>query len=269
MFTKISDYNTLPEIQCIYRIVFQSTGENYIGSTFNLKDRIRRHFYDLKTNTHHSWKLQRVFNNDFLENFLVEILVNCEELSKEELHNIEVSWIKENNNVEEGFNCIVNSKEYKKFKQTPEAIENFRKARSKKVIGFNLSTKEVENFASVSDAAKHAQTQSTNVSKCCKGDLQYIKGYKFIYASDFDTDKDYFTIHRRNYDTSEETNLKKSLASPHGKKVYQYDMEGNFIKEYRSRSFCEKENGIEKEKLRQIMPKKQSYNGFYYHNEKK
>jgi len=53
----------IPENVCsgIYKITAPD-GYYYIGSTKNLKKRIKEHFYDLKTDRHHTVLMQRIFN---------------------------------------------------------------------------------------------------------------------------------------------------------------------------------------------------------------
>jgi hypothetical protein len=59
--------------------------------------------------------LQSAFNNNDIENFEVEIILDCSLLTIEELHKKEIEFIKKFNSVKNGFNCILNSKHYKKF----------------------------------------------------------------------------------------------------------------------------------------------------------
>lgn len=69
------DYNQLPEISCIYKIVnLQNPTRIYIGSTVNLKERVYHHINSLKKKDHHSYLLQRAVNKHGLDNFNVHII---------------------------------------------------------------------------------------------------------------------------------------------------------------------------------------------------
>lgn len=58
----------------IYRIRNRINNHSYIGSTFQLKTRRNRHFYELKKESHHSIHLQNAYNKYGQENFIFEIM---------------------------------------------------------------------------------------------------------------------------------------------------------------------------------------------------
>jgi len=58
----------------IYKISSIDTGDFYIGSSINIKDRWIRHKKDLNKNRHHSIFLQRAWNKYGKSNFLFEVL---------------------------------------------------------------------------------------------------------------------------------------------------------------------------------------------------
>lgn len=267
---KLSDYKMYPEVQCIYKITEINTNKNYIGSTFNLKERINRHRNYLKNNKHHSHKLQSAFNNNDIENFEVEIILDCSLLTIEELHKKEIEFIKKFNSVKNGFNCILNSKHYKKFKLTKESIDKFINSRSKPVIGINIKTNEKIYFNSISEAARVIKDQSTNISACCKGKrIRFVKGYVFVYKENFDKNKDYTKLNPIQYNRNPEILVERGKLNPLSKITYKYDLKGNLIDEYHSRSYCEKINNIPKEKLRQLIPKQTPFGGYIYTHNKK
>lgn len=74
----------------IYYIRKIDTRNCYIGSSINIKSRLRRHLYDLKNNVHSSRYLQRVFNKYGKEIFKVGVLEIC---SKEVLIEREQYWM--------------------------------------------------------------------------------------------------------------------------------------------------------------------------------
>jgi group I intron endonuclease len=244
---KLSDYKQCPQLTCIYKITNICNNKSYIGSTFDLKDRLIRHMHSLRKNKHHSIKLQNAYNKYGIENFYIEIL---KEVIEKDLHDVEVLYIEQFNSVKEGYNQILNSKEYKTFKLSKENRENISKAKSKAVISIDLISKEKRKFNSISEAATYFNAESTNISGVCKGRLRFVKGQVFIYEKDFKEDFDYTVLRRIDYGINDETNAKRALSNPNSIKVYKYDLDGNFIEEYRSKAFCEKQNNLKKDYLK-------------------
>jgi len=62
----------------IYKILNKTNNKVYIGSSVNLKNREYKHFWMLKKNIHDNKFLQKSFNRDGLENFVFEVLENCD-----------------------------------------------------------------------------------------------------------------------------------------------------------------------------------------------
>lgn len=62
----------------VYRILNKTNNKVYIGSSVNLKKREYKHFWMLKKNTHDNQFLQNSFNRYGLENFVFEVLENCD-----------------------------------------------------------------------------------------------------------------------------------------------------------------------------------------------
>jgi len=62
----------------VYKITNLINNKCYIGSSINVKGRICAHKNDLKTNKHHSIKLQRAYDKYGIENFKYEIIEECE-----------------------------------------------------------------------------------------------------------------------------------------------------------------------------------------------
>lgn len=58
----------------VYMIYNNKTRCYYIGSTKNFTKRINQHFYELGNNTHHSYKLQRAFDEDGKDAFSIYAL---------------------------------------------------------------------------------------------------------------------------------------------------------------------------------------------------
>ena len=90
-------------IYCIKNII---TNKLYIGSSINIENRISLHKNMLKNNKHHSTKLQHSYNKHGENNFLFEIIEECDEnllLEKEQ------NYIDILNSFNDGYNCSKNS----------------------------------------------------------------------------------------------------------------------------------------------------------------
>ena len=80
----------------IYYIVNLKTQERYVGKTIRLEERKRKHFNQLKNNSHINGKLQNAWNKYGEENFVFEF--NEYELADEkELNQYEVEAIQKYN----------------------------------------------------------------------------------------------------------------------------------------------------------------------------
>ena len=62
----------------IYAITHVDSGRSYIGSSTNIKTRVRKHIEALKRGTHHSKYLQRVFSRYGQDSFEVQTVLICE-----------------------------------------------------------------------------------------------------------------------------------------------------------------------------------------------
>ena len=235
---KIENYKNLPSIECVYGLTFDKK-KFYIGSTINLNDRMRRHFYYLKTNSHHSSKLQRAFNKyKNLKIIILDLNVEHSDLSK-----LEIDYIREYNSVIHGYNMIEDSKTYKTFKQSKTAIDNFKRTRSKSILQLDLYGNIINEYGSVSDAASAIDDQSSNISKCCNLNINRFskrKGYVFIYKTLYDPTKDYTYVRYRPKGKHLEKIKEKAKNNKRCKKII--NTKTNKI--YDSISSFEKANGL-------------------------
>jgi group I intron endonuclease len=74
----------------IYKITNLKNGKVYIGQSDNLNERKKTHFYRLERNQHHNEHLQKSYNKHGENNFVFEVLEECEDLCNRELH-----WVNE------------------------------------------------------------------------------------------------------------------------------------------------------------------------------
>jgi hypothetical protein len=212
-FYNLDDFNNLNS--GIYCILSVTNFKIYVGSALNMKARIIRHKSYLKRNCHHSLKMQRSYNK--YKNFYVGVLEETIYLKdKEEF------WIKKLNTVNEGFNNTYKCYEYKKFKLKKNQVIKSTNTKKIKVISFDFEGNIYKKFNSVSEAALFFKTSSSNISRCCKGELNYMKDHTFIYAKNFIKNKNYAYLPAKKIFTEEhKNNLSKSLK---GKKNSEYQI---------------------------------------------
>ena len=84
----------------VYKISFSNTNKVYIGSSKNIESRFKTHLYQLNKGCHHSYKLQRYYNdNKGLLKF--EIIQECQE---DDRTIVEGELINKYNSIKDGFN---------------------------------------------------------------------------------------------------------------------------------------------------------------------
>jgi group I intron endonuclease len=66
----------------IYSITLTLNGRQYIGSSVDIKERWRRHKKDLRKNKHHSIQLQRCWNKYNEDDFIFEIIEECDAIKE-------------------------------------------------------------------------------------------------------------------------------------------------------------------------------------------
>lgn len=145
-------------------------------------------------------------------------------------------------------------RKYKSFKLTKEQINKIIQHHSKAIVCLDLNGNFVKEYSSVSEAAQELNDQSTNISKACKkGCSRSVKGFMFVYKSDYDPEKEY--KHTRYLPQGE--HLKKMINNSRlksARKVYEYK-NGEIIKTYNSASELEKELLLKKDTLRSFYNK--------------
>lgn len=234
----------------IYEIKNVLNGDCYIGSSVDTEDRKRRHFRDLNKQCHHSTILQRAFNKYGSENFKFSIIEECEEncLIEKEQYYLDNKNPKYNISKMAGGGCLgYKHSEETKEKLRKQALDNSTKPpestwkdRQESVLMLDYNTLEILNiFESLSAACRFVGKDSTfasTISNCCKNKRYSAYGYRWAFKEED------ISILR----TKKEIvpwNKGKNVKSSKRKKVYQYDLAGNFLKEWNSVKEAELEIG--------------------------
>lgn len=249
---KLSNTKSFERIPVIYGIQNTINSKWYIGSCNDFKDRFERHRYYLRHNQHHSTKLQRAYNLYGEDAFEISILHNL--TPEEDRFAEEERYINEYDSVKNGYNMLDKCVYVNNFQLSEEARNNFLsyiKTLQKSVIAINRFTGEVDNiFDSVNSAAAYYKTSSSNISRVCKGNLNYIKDHVFVYSENFDITKNYKIEHHCKGKPKSQSQIEKMRHSKKCRPVYQYDTKGNLVKSFYSVKEAERQLGIKGDILR-------------------
>ena len=246
-----NDLKEIKSIEAIYGIHNIVTNKWYIGSTFNLHNRIRRHRYYLLKNQHHSTKLQRSFNKYGINAFEIIIIEQFENLDIEQLIEKEIDTINLYNSVEDGYNVIKDCRIYKNFKLTKEQINKVIKKHSIPIVSLTLDGKFVKRYKSITEAAKDLNDQTTNISKACNhGTTHSIKGFILLYEKDYDPNREYKYARSKRTEEHIQKIIEKAKNNKRTRKIVEYDSNSNQINQFNSISALERELNIKKDNLR-------------------
>ena len=225
----------------IYEIRNLITGDCYIGSSINLLQRKRRHFEDLKNNKHHSIILQRACNKYGIEFLKFNVIEHVKDLKilieREQFY---LNKLKPRYNILPTAGSPLGSKQSEEScaKKRKYALENnikppesTWKAKQKQVMMLDYDTLEVLNiFDSVSEAARYLGkdcTFASTITSCCRNKRFSAYGYRWVFE-----EGDIKNL--RSKIENIPWNKGKSVDNKEAKKVKQFDLNMNFIKEWDS-----------------------------------
>lgn len=186
----------------IYKLIDPKTKEiRYIGKTEDdLLNRLIGHLSSLKR--------KRLFNdkNEWIISLLKENLVPIIELiedCKEDKEKYWINYYKINNNL---LNIVFNNNE--------ELLKFRSSIKSKKIYQYDLEGNFIKEWNSATEAAKNLEIENTNICNSAKFSRKLCGNYQWRYDK-----KDKISSYKIDKFT---------------KSVYEYDFEGNYIKEYKS-----------------------------------
>lgn len=244
---KLEDFK---QIEVVYGIHNTITDKWYIGSTFNLHDRIRRHRYYLLNNKHHSQKLQNSFNKYGINAFDVVIIEQLDKVDIDQLIEREIDYITQYDSVNNGYNMTKDCRIYKQFKLSKEAIHKVSTKNSKPIVQLDLDGNFIQEFRSISEAANCINEQTSNISKACKkGCSHSVKGFLFIYKKDYDPSKTYKYCKYIPKGEHLQKLINVSKNSKRTRKIYEI-VNNSIVKTYNSVSELERELNLKKDCLR-------------------
>lgn len=180
----------------IYRIKNTITGKCYIGSAVDIKDRWDKHNNALNKNKHHSIKLQRSYNKHGVNNFIFEIIKECEPV-KEIMLEREQHYIDLYDSYYNGYNCTKNAGSTLGYRHTDD---------TKKKISIKQTGK------------KHSEETKLIWSQQRKGKNVWSKGK---------------VLTKETKEKMKEARIGRKNPKHNSLSILQYDLSNNFIKEWR------------------------------------
>lgn len=199
-----SNINQLPDSSGVYMIKNVLNDKRYIGSSRNIKQRLRTHLSTLIRNLHHNKHLQNSYNKYGQSSFKMCVLECCEDIRDTILFleqkyldlNPEYNKAKvaENNSgwrhTEDTKNRMSQSRTGKprlvnKFTYSvPKLNINTNKINKNltvPVIQYDLDGNVIQEYSSISDAARTIQRKREGIRDCCRGRQISAYGFKWRY----------------------------------------------------------------------------------------
>lgn len=171
---------------CIYQIRNLINNKVYIGQTVNEIRRKSNHLFLLRSNQHHSIKLQNAYNKYGEENFVFEILEEC---SKEELNEKEIKYIQLKNSYNNGYNCNIGGHFRQDMKGSNNPQYGKKGDKSTRFKDYILQLDDYDNiigrFDSLYAAAEAVKGDYSTIRKCLIHQRKHHKGFQWIYEQDF------------------------------------------------------------------------------------
>ena len=285
----------------IYKFENKLNHKVYIGQSSNLTERYKKHLKNVNdiTHTEYFYKALRKYG---IENFNYEIIEEFEFFDQELLNLLECYYIDcFNSLVPNGYNMVPGGSngagltkgkkvlqydlkgnfiaEYQSASQA-SAITNichseicaccreeclrtknfqWKYADSNKIIQdisnlipksteaiwqYDLEGNFIQEFSNFNEASKNIKVSKSSLCKCLKGQTNTCSGYKWSYAN--------------------QPILKTGKQHRNGKKVGQYDKQGNLIKIYNSALEASKETGVSNANIGSVCKGKRKTAGNYY-----
>lgn len=191
----------------VYMIKNTLNEKKYIGSSINIKRRLYDHFHKLTKNTHHNKHLQAAWNKYGEKHFAFQVLETCEPIKdtilfleqkyldlKPEYNNAPIAGSNfgckqsKESRLKRSLSCkgIINTrsikwKDYASCDVQPAHIKisEYIKSMRKPVIKYSLDGEYIEEYSSISDAARKNNVVRSGIRDCCNG--KQLSAYGFLW----------------------------------------------------------------------------------------
>lgn len=246
----------------IYKILFSNDFKNrcYVGSALiqnkrknqrGFYHRWTRHLSDLELNKHPNKKLQNAFNKYGIENIRFEIIIILEkDLDKKVYEQIETNYITQLNSVDKGFNILKLAYTSLGVKRSEESKLKNSLAKSKSLIyQYDINGNFICSFRSLKEVG--ITYKNINVRTL----LSVFKRKNPKFNNHF-----WFRVFK-----GEKYEIPK-IKEKESKIIYQYDLEGNFIKKWLNFIQIKKELKIEISNIHAVLRGERNIAFNYYWN---
>lgn len=203
----------------IYKFENKINHKIYIGQAINLTARYKKHCKNINDQSHQEdfYQALRTYG---LENFSYEILKQFEYYDFNLLNKLEIYYINKFNSLKpNGYNMV------------PGGTNGAGLAKGKKVQQFDLQGNLIAEYNSAHQAGAATNINYSSICACCRKEIQQVKGFQWKYKDD--------TSNIINNISTKKLIIKN-------RKVLQYSLDKNFIKEYCSLQEASNETGISK-----------------------
>jgi len=156
------------------------------------------------------FRLHRIIAQVFLENPENKPIVNHKDGNKLNAHLDNLEWVTSSENSIHSYETGLNKN-------------------VKPVIQFDIHMNKIKEFKSLKEAEIYTKIQAENIGKVCAGKIKTAKGFRFLFAKDYDENKDYNS---------------HFIKNNKNKTVIQFDLKMNKINEFKSIIEASKELNI-------------------------
>lgn len=219
-------------MKVIYAIVNLKNGKKYIGSATNFSSRRSRHLSMLKKGIHHSQSLQHSWNKNNPEDYKFIIL---EKLTQEEDKLVKEQYYMDyykSYNRKFGYNMS-------------KTARGATSVKTKPVNQFSLDGTFIKSFDNCVSAANEVNYSCSGISACARGEYRYYGGYIWSHDEAISEERIYLANNpiKRSIESRAKMSASATARTDQRKPILQFDMDGNFIREWRCTSDASKELG--------------------------
>lgn len=211
----------------IYGIKNKVNNKIYVGQTYDFQYRWGKHKTALRANTHSNRKLQFAWNKYGENNFEFFIIEEC---GLDVINEREIYWIEFYDSLNSGYNLCEGGDGIRGYKHTEEEIQKMIQIQHPRAVyALDREHNIVMEFPSASTAAKKLGTNARFIKSVANrvNRQKTALGYIWVYKDEYDSG----TINWDYYD-----NYNREFPIP----IKQFDLDGNFIREFSSKYEAQK-----------------------------
>lgn len=214
----------------IYAIVNLKTGKKYIGSSTNFSRRKYKHIRTLRKNIHHSQRLQNSWNKHGEEAFRFVILEKITD--NRDIKQVEQVYL-------DTYRPFDKDKGYN---MSSDSVAPTR-GKGRTLYQFSMNGEFINKYNSSLEAGEDNNCDPSSILKCAKGKYRYYRGYIWSFDEILPGERVIKANSpcRRTLESRKKMSEKAKQRTDLKKPILQYDLNGNFIKEWESTSILVKE----------------------------